>query len=360
MTPDFNPYTDWLGIPREAQPANHYRLLGLKRFEPENATIAAAADKRLKLLRSHAAGAHAAEAKKLFREVAAAKECLLNAETRAAYDARLQAAAERLARSRQSGASPAPAVTRPAPAAAATPAAATLPATKTLPTAAPANGAAKNRARPAAVAAGPPPAPPPPPPAAPPPPPIAPLADETVAGFASLEDITSTVYAPRFATPSRAKSKTGAAKSSATMKAVGKGVASKSGAKGAAIKGAARNGRTQRGAAGSDEASSSGRKKLLIFSGAGLLVALVASLGVWMALSKAPDKTALASATAPDDKALDGKARASVSAADGLPDDKNDASDKNVSSNNAAANLRRRRRCAFRRGRRHGARLRRQ
>ncbi len=32
---DFDPYHEWLGIPPEDQPANHYRLLGLELFEAD-------------------------------------------------------------------------------------------------------------------------------------------------------------------------------------------------------------------------------------------------------------------------------------------------------------------------------------
>ena len=33
--PDFDPYHEWLGIPPDEQPANHYRLLGLELFEED-------------------------------------------------------------------------------------------------------------------------------------------------------------------------------------------------------------------------------------------------------------------------------------------------------------------------------------
>ena len=34
MSPDFDPYHVWLGIPPAEQPASYYRLLGLRPFEP--------------------------------------------------------------------------------------------------------------------------------------------------------------------------------------------------------------------------------------------------------------------------------------------------------------------------------------
>ena len=35
----FDPYHEWLGIPPEEQPPNHYRLLGIPLFEPDPQVI---------------------------------------------------------------------------------------------------------------------------------------------------------------------------------------------------------------------------------------------------------------------------------------------------------------------------------
>ena len=43
----FDPYHTWLGIPPEEQPADHYRLLGLRRFESNVEAIANAMDQRM-------------------------------------------------------------------------------------------------------------------------------------------------------------------------------------------------------------------------------------------------------------------------------------------------------------------------
>jgi hypothetical protein len=88
----FDPYHVWLGIPPEEQPANHYRLLGLRAFESNADVIDHAADRQMAHLRSFSAGERAGIAQKLLNEVSAARVCLLDAAKRAEYDARLNAA----------------------------------------------------------------------------------------------------------------------------------------------------------------------------------------------------------------------------------------------------------------------------
>jgi hypothetical protein len=43
----FDPYHQWLSIPPEEQPANHYRLLGLKTFESNADIIDSAAQRQI-------------------------------------------------------------------------------------------------------------------------------------------------------------------------------------------------------------------------------------------------------------------------------------------------------------------------
>ncbi len=86
----FDPYYEWLGIPASEQPPHHYRLLGIGLFEESEAVIANAADRQMGHLRGFAAGKHSKLSQKLLNEVAAARVCLLNAEKKAAYDARLR------------------------------------------------------------------------------------------------------------------------------------------------------------------------------------------------------------------------------------------------------------------------------
>ncbi len=85
----FDPYYQWLGIPPEEQPPNHYRLLGIQLFEENREVIQNTADRQMVHLRSFQNGPRAAQSQKLLNEVAAAKLCLLLPDKKAAYDAAL-------------------------------------------------------------------------------------------------------------------------------------------------------------------------------------------------------------------------------------------------------------------------------
>ncbi len=91
MTRAFDPYHRWLAILPEEQPPNHYRLLGIERFEEHPDVIQRAADRQMSYLRSFQTGAHGADSQRLLNEVAQAKLCLLNGEKKAAYDSDLRA-----------------------------------------------------------------------------------------------------------------------------------------------------------------------------------------------------------------------------------------------------------------------------
>ena len=86
----FDPYHKWLGIPREEQPPNHYRLLGLSPFESDPEVIDAAANRQMAYLQGCATGTQALLSQRLLNEVAAARLCLLTPEKKATYDARLR------------------------------------------------------------------------------------------------------------------------------------------------------------------------------------------------------------------------------------------------------------------------------
>jgi hypothetical protein len=88
---DFDPYYKWLGIPPAEQPPDHYRLLTLRRFEPDPEVIEAAAERIATFLQTVATGQYVAESQQLLNQVAAARRCLLKAESRVAYDAQLRA-----------------------------------------------------------------------------------------------------------------------------------------------------------------------------------------------------------------------------------------------------------------------------
>jgi len=90
MTKDFDPYHKWLGIPQRDQPADHYRLLGVERFEDDADVISLAADQRMHFLRSFQNGERAKLSQQLLNEIAAARVCLLDEKKKAAYDAELE------------------------------------------------------------------------------------------------------------------------------------------------------------------------------------------------------------------------------------------------------------------------------
>jgi len=86
MAEQFDAYESWLGIPPEEQPPDHYRLLGVPRFEKRREAIEAAVDERLGSLHAYRSGEHAEACGHLIAEITAAKACLLNPNRRAAYD----------------------------------------------------------------------------------------------------------------------------------------------------------------------------------------------------------------------------------------------------------------------------------
>lgn len=89
----FDPYRDWLGIePHESAGGriDHYRLLGLARFEDDAERITRAADERMALVRSFQVGRRRLVTQKLLNELSAARICLLSPAAKAAYDAQLR------------------------------------------------------------------------------------------------------------------------------------------------------------------------------------------------------------------------------------------------------------------------------
>ena len=92
MAEEFDPYYIWLGIPPKDQPPNHYRLLGLEVFEHNIEVIDAAANRQTSYLQDMASGPHRKQSQVLLNEIAAARRCLLDANRRAKYDAKLKAA----------------------------------------------------------------------------------------------------------------------------------------------------------------------------------------------------------------------------------------------------------------------------
>lgn len=90
MSDDFDPYYEWLGIPRKDQPPNHYRLLALDFFEENPNVISHAASRQMTYVHTFQNGEHAEESQRLLNHISAAKLCLLRPETKAAYDGKLR------------------------------------------------------------------------------------------------------------------------------------------------------------------------------------------------------------------------------------------------------------------------------
>jgi len=91
MSQDFDPYYTWLGIPPAEQPANHYRLLGVRDFEENLDVIQNAADQRMAYIRTFQSGKRASISQKILNEIATSQAVLYSAEKRAAYDTKLRA-----------------------------------------------------------------------------------------------------------------------------------------------------------------------------------------------------------------------------------------------------------------------------
>lgn len=90
MSDDFDPYHVWLGIPADQQPPTHYRLLGIELFESSADVIDAAASRQTAYLHQIASGPNRKASQKILTEVAAARRCLLNADSKIAYDQTLK------------------------------------------------------------------------------------------------------------------------------------------------------------------------------------------------------------------------------------------------------------------------------
>lgn len=90
MSDEFDPYLNWLAIHPHEHPVDHYRLLGVTRFESSSQEIAAAADERMRLVRSFQTGPRGHFTHRLLNELSSAKLCLLDSRSKAVYDDALQ------------------------------------------------------------------------------------------------------------------------------------------------------------------------------------------------------------------------------------------------------------------------------
>ncbi|MFT5522344.1 MAG: hypothetical protein ACI9G1_003571 [Pirellulaceae bacterium] len=88
----FDPYRDWLGIQPHEHPVNHYRILGVARFESNIDLISSAADERMAMIRKFQTGPRGPHTQRILNELSTARGCLSNPQEKANYDAQLNAA----------------------------------------------------------------------------------------------------------------------------------------------------------------------------------------------------------------------------------------------------------------------------
>jgi hypothetical protein len=86
----FDPYLEWLQIPRDRRPPDYYDLLGLSDFESDEERIRAAGLARTSQVRRYQLGRHAEDALRLISELSAAFDCLTTPERKLQYDADLR------------------------------------------------------------------------------------------------------------------------------------------------------------------------------------------------------------------------------------------------------------------------------
>tara|TARA_R110002049_G_scaffold4601_5_gene32053 strand:- start:81394 stop:83007 length:1614 start_codon:yes stop_codon:yes gene_type:complete len=91
----FDPLHKWLGIAPDEQPPNHYRLLGISKFESDKEVIDSAANKQLQFLHDLTNGENGADAERLSNQISAVRLLLLDDERRLAYDQRLSEQSQR-------------------------------------------------------------------------------------------------------------------------------------------------------------------------------------------------------------------------------------------------------------------------
>lgn len=82
----FDPYFKWMRIPRREQPPTHYRLLGLPVFHDDSADIESAALQQAEHVRRCGETKFPEVAEHLIAQIHAARDCLLDAAGKAAYD----------------------------------------------------------------------------------------------------------------------------------------------------------------------------------------------------------------------------------------------------------------------------------
>ena len=90
MADSFDPYEEWLGISPFEPPPNHYRLLGLRPFEDSVDVIQQTVIRLMARIKGLAADQPESVTRRVLADLSTARDCLVNAETRAAYDRMLR------------------------------------------------------------------------------------------------------------------------------------------------------------------------------------------------------------------------------------------------------------------------------
>ncbi|MCE9526804.1 MAG: PQQ-binding-like beta-propeller repeat protein, partial [Planctomycetales bacterium] len=90
MAYSYDPYTNWLGIPESERPITYYRLLAIKLFENNPTVISAAAQKRAEQLQSAVRATNSPDYQRILKEIATARDCLLDPVLRERYDGQLR------------------------------------------------------------------------------------------------------------------------------------------------------------------------------------------------------------------------------------------------------------------------------
>ena len=93
----FDPYLVWLGIRPEDQPPDHYRLLGIKPYEPKPEVIVRAAKRQMARVKNAQSGEVSQLAQDILKEIALARNCLLDPVKRAEHDRQLKTRLEQQA-----------------------------------------------------------------------------------------------------------------------------------------------------------------------------------------------------------------------------------------------------------------------
>ena len=78
MPESFDPYRQWLRIPPEDQPPDHYRLLGIDLLEVDPDVIASATDQHMAIIRSFQSGKHSESSQPISTLAEEIRRCLLN------------------------------------------------------------------------------------------------------------------------------------------------------------------------------------------------------------------------------------------------------------------------------------------